>query len=82
MRQRLKETSLNSKGGLVQMKNEDMILSAVRENSKQLTSLNREVGEIKATLSSKSKHKAKNFAVYGMFTSTGVLLSRLIEIIF
>ncbi len=63
------------------MKNEDIILGIVKENSAKLTDLNREVGEIKASLSSRRKEKAKGFTIIGLLISTGVLISKLFETI-
>ena len=63
------------------MKNEDIILSAVKENTKMLTNLNREVGEIKAEMATKGKERAKGYTKIGIFISSGMLLSKIAQII-
>jgi len=59
----------------------DLMLGIVRNNSDMLNELNREVGEIKAELSTKHKTKVRGYTKIGLFISSGVLLSKIIEMV-
>ncbi len=62
---------------------DELILQRILDNqdnmSNDISALSREVGEIKAELSTKHKSKAKGYTKVGLFISSGVLLSKLID---
>ena len=61
------------------MKNEDIILGIVKEDHKMLVDLNREVGEIKSSLDTRRREKAKGFTLVGLFISAGVLIGKAVD---
>ena len=58
----------------------DIMIGIVKENSRLLLELNREVGEIKTELKSNHREKAKGYTKIGLFISSGVLVGKLVDL--